>query len=137
MTDAYLAALAIEHGCELVTTDGDFARFQLRALDRAQRQLRHAWWEARSVSWEDRDPQERAFLSIRPLGSLWKQVGRKMVKRSNRSSAGPCPASVRFPPALYEEVTAYPERLGPRPHLVIVESSAPLATRRPVRCRAR
>ncbi len=27
-TDAYLAALAIEHGCELVTTDSDFARFQ-------------------------------------------------------------------------------------------------------------
>jgi hypothetical protein len=25
--DAYIAALAIEHGCELVTTDGDFARF--------------------------------------------------------------------------------------------------------------
>ena len=28
VTDAYLAALAIEHGCELVTTDGDFALFQ-------------------------------------------------------------------------------------------------------------
>jgi hypothetical protein len=27
VTDAYVAALAIEHGCELVTTDGDFARF--------------------------------------------------------------------------------------------------------------
>ncbi|MBS2021527.1 MAG: type II toxin-antitoxin system VapC family toxin [Deltaproteobacteria bacterium] len=26
-TDAHLAALAIEHGCELCTTDGDFARF--------------------------------------------------------------------------------------------------------------
>jgi uncharacterized protein len=25
--DAYLAALAIEHGCELITTDGDFRRF--------------------------------------------------------------------------------------------------------------
>lgn len=25
--DAYLAALAIEHGCEWVTTDGDFGRF--------------------------------------------------------------------------------------------------------------
>lgn len=25
---AYLAALALEHGCELVTTDGDFARFE-------------------------------------------------------------------------------------------------------------
>lgn len=28
VADAYLAALAIEHGCELVTTDSDFARFQ-------------------------------------------------------------------------------------------------------------
>ena len=28
VADAYLAALVIEHGCELVTTDGDFARFQ-------------------------------------------------------------------------------------------------------------
>ena len=27
VTDAYLAALAIEHGCELISTDGDFARF--------------------------------------------------------------------------------------------------------------
>lgn len=27
VTDAYLAALAIEHGCELATTDSDFARF--------------------------------------------------------------------------------------------------------------
>jgi toxin-antitoxin system PIN domain toxin len=27
VTDAYIAALVIEHGCELVTTDGDFARF--------------------------------------------------------------------------------------------------------------
>ena len=26
--DAYIAALAIEHGCELITTDGDFARFK-------------------------------------------------------------------------------------------------------------
>jgi hypothetical protein len=26
-TDAHLAALAIENGCELCTTDGDFARF--------------------------------------------------------------------------------------------------------------
>ena len=31
VSDATLAALAIEHGCELVTTDSDFARFpQLR-----------------------------------------------------------------------------------------------------------
>lgn len=27
VSDAYLAALAIEHGCELVTTDADFSRF--------------------------------------------------------------------------------------------------------------
>lgn len=27
VADAYLAALAIEHGCELITTDTDFARF--------------------------------------------------------------------------------------------------------------
>lgn len=27
VTDAHLAALAIEHGCELNSTDGDFARF--------------------------------------------------------------------------------------------------------------
>ena len=27
VSDAYLAALAIEHGCELVSTDSDFARF--------------------------------------------------------------------------------------------------------------
>ena len=28
VTDAYVAALAIEHGCELITTDSDFARFR-------------------------------------------------------------------------------------------------------------
>jgi len=28
VADAYLAALAIEHGCELATTDSDFARFR-------------------------------------------------------------------------------------------------------------
>jgi toxin-antitoxin system PIN domain toxin len=27
VADAYIAAVAIEHGCELITTDGDFARF--------------------------------------------------------------------------------------------------------------
>ncbi len=27
VSDAHLAALALEHGCELATTDGDFARF--------------------------------------------------------------------------------------------------------------
>ena len=27
VSDAYLAALAIEHGCELITADSDFARF--------------------------------------------------------------------------------------------------------------
>ena len=28
VTDAYLAALAIEHGCELISTDSDFGRFK-------------------------------------------------------------------------------------------------------------
>lgn len=27
VTDAYIAALALEHGCEVVSTDSDFARF--------------------------------------------------------------------------------------------------------------
>jgi toxin-antitoxin system PIN domain toxin len=27
VTDAHLAALALEHGCELISTDADFARF--------------------------------------------------------------------------------------------------------------
>ena len=27
VSDAYVAALAVEHGCELITTDSDFARF--------------------------------------------------------------------------------------------------------------
>jgi predicted nucleic acid-binding protein len=27
VADAYLAALAIEHGCALVTTDSEFSRF--------------------------------------------------------------------------------------------------------------
>jgi predicted nucleic acid-binding protein len=27
VSDAYIAALAIEHACELITTDADFARF--------------------------------------------------------------------------------------------------------------
>ncbi|SPD74306.1 Ribonuclease VapC37 (fragment) [uncultured Desulfobacterium sp.] len=27
VTDAHLAALAVEHGCELASTDSDFARF--------------------------------------------------------------------------------------------------------------
>ena len=29
VTDAYLAALAIQHGCQLTSTDADFARFPL------------------------------------------------------------------------------------------------------------
>jgi hypothetical protein len=29
VSDAYLAALAIEHGCQLVTSDSDFARFPI------------------------------------------------------------------------------------------------------------
>lgn len=28
VADAYLAAVALEHGCELVTTGNDFARFK-------------------------------------------------------------------------------------------------------------
>ncbi len=33
-TDAHLAALAIEHGCDLCSADGDFARFpQLRRMN--------------------------------------------------------------------------------------------------------
>ena len=27
VTDAHLAALAVEHGCELISTDSDFSRF--------------------------------------------------------------------------------------------------------------
>ena len=27
VTDAHLAALAVQHGCTLMSTDGDFARF--------------------------------------------------------------------------------------------------------------
>jgi uncharacterized protein len=27
VADAFIAALAIEHGCELITTDSDFSRF--------------------------------------------------------------------------------------------------------------
>jgi hypothetical protein len=93
---------------------------QLRALDQAQLQLRQPWWEDRPVSWEDRDAQERAFLSIRPLGSLWKQVGRKTVKIQPKARRT-LPVSVRFPPALYKEVTAYAERLGADRTHVIVE----------------
>jgi hypothetical protein len=29
VTDAYLAALAIQHGCQLMSTDADFARFPM------------------------------------------------------------------------------------------------------------
>lgn len=29
VTDAHLAALAIEHGCQMVSTDADFARFPM------------------------------------------------------------------------------------------------------------
>jgi uncharacterized protein len=28
VTDAHLAALAVEHGCELISTDSDFSRFR-------------------------------------------------------------------------------------------------------------
>ncbi len=94
---------------------------QLRALDQAQLQLGHASWEGRPVSWKDRDAQERAFLSIRPLGSLWKQVGRKVKVKIQPKLRRTLPVSVRFPPGLYKEVTAYAERLGADRTYVIVE----------------
>jgi len=95
---------------------------QLRALDRAQLQLEQARWGGRPVSWKDRDAQERAFLSIRPLGSLWKQVGRMEVKvKIQPKQRRTLPVSVRFPPALYTEVTAYAQRLGADRTYVIVE----------------
>jgi hypothetical protein len=28
VTDAHLAALSVEHGCELISSDADFSRFQ-------------------------------------------------------------------------------------------------------------
>jgi len=93
----------------------------LRALDQAQLQLEDPWWEGRPVAWKDRDAQERAFLSIRPLGSLWKQVGRKEKVKIQPKQRRTLPVSVRFPPALYKEVTAYAERLGADRTYVIVE----------------
>lgn len=95
---------------------------QLRALDQAQRQLGQVRSEGRPVPWKDRDAQERAFLSIRPLGSLWKEVGRRKKKvKIQPKQRRTLPVSVRFPPALYEEVTAYAERLGADRTYVIVE----------------
>jgi len=95
---------------------------QLRALDQAQLQLGQARLEGRPVSWQDRDAQEQAFLSIRPLGSLWKQVGSKRVKvRIQPKQRRTLPVSVRFPPALYKEVTAFAKHLGADRTYVIVE----------------
>lgn len=93
---------------------------QLRALEQAQRRLERAWWGPREISWEERDPQEQAFLSIQPVGALWKRVGRKKVKIRPKQRRT-LPVSVRFPPDLYQEVTAYAERLGADRTYVIVE----------------
>jgi hypothetical protein len=60
------------------------------------------------------------FLSIRPLGSLWKEIGRKKVKIQPKPRRT-LPVSVRFPPALYKEVTAYAKRLGADRTYVVVE----------------
>jgi hypothetical protein len=93
---------------------------QLRALHRAQTGLEHAWWEPRRLSLEDRDPQERVLLGVRPLGQAWKHVGRKKVKIRPKQRRT-LPVSVRFPPDLFEEVTAYAERAGADRTHVIVE----------------
>jgi hypothetical protein len=93
---------------------------QLRALDRAQRRLRDPWWGTAEVTWEERDAQERAFLGVRPLGEQWKKVGRKNVKIQPKQRRT-LPVSVRFPPDLYAEVSAYAERLGSDRTYVIVE----------------
>ena len=92
---------------------------QLRALDAVQRQLTRRW-EHRGLTWEEREDQEQVLLGVRPMGELWKQVGRKKVKiRPKRRRS--LPVSVRFPPELYEEVTAYAEHLGSDRTYVIVE----------------
>jgi hypothetical protein len=93
---------------------------QLRALDQAQRQLAYGPWGAPEVAWDERDPQEQVFLRIRPVGALWKHAGRRKVKIRPKQRRT-LPVSVRFPPELYEEVTAYAERLGSDRTYVIVE----------------
>jgi toxin-antitoxin system PIN domain toxin len=53
VADAYIAALAIDHGCELITTDGDFARFpglRWRHPLAASRQREQARWRDRRRS---------------------------------------------------------------------------------------
>jgi hypothetical protein len=92
---------------------------QLRALEHAKRRLEGAWWESQP-SWEERDPQERVFLSIAPFGQAWKLVGRKKVKIRPKQRRT-LPVSVRFPPDLFEEVAAYAERVGADRTHVIVE----------------
>ena len=93
---------------------------QLRALDRVQRRLRDSWLETAQVTWEERDAQERAFLGVRPLGEQWKQLGRKKLKIQPKQRRT-LPVSVRFPPDLYAEVSAYAERLAADRTYVIVE----------------
>jgi hypothetical protein len=93
---------------------------QLRALEYAQRRLTGVLWEAQPPSWDECHPQERAFLGIVPLGRAWKRVGRKKVKIRPKQRRT-LPVSVRFPPDLFEEVTAYAERVGADRTHVIVE----------------
>jgi hypothetical protein len=93
---------------------------QLRALDQAQRQLEYRPWGLGWVAWEEHDPQEQALLRIRPVGALWKRLGRRTVKIRPKQRRT-LPVSVRFPPDLYKEVNAYAERLGSDRTHVIVE----------------
>ena len=82
---------------------------RLRALDEAQRRLEG--WGRENIAWKDRDEQEQLFLCIRPVGELWKRVGRKKVKIQPKQRRT-FPVSVRFPPDLHAEVSAYADRLG-------------------------
>jgi hypothetical protein len=91
---------------------------RLRALDEAQRRLEG--WGRKKIAWKDRDEQEQLFLSIRPVGELWKRVGRKKVKIQPKQRRT-LPVSVRFPPDLHAEVSAYADRLGADRTHVIVE----------------
>lgn len=94
---------------------------QLRGLERARTQLESGTWEHPAVAWAEREPQERAFLCLRPLGSLWKDVGRKKQVKIRPKQRRTLPVSVRFPLQLYDEVTAYAEHLGADRTYVIVE----------------
>ena len=55
-----------------------------------------------------------------PVGELWKRVGRKKVKIQPKQRRT-LPVSVRFPPDLHAEVSAYADRLGADRTHVIVE----------------